>query len=288
MKSFKLFLKEASLERKITDGTGHKKIDIPGADVVHHDPEEGLTVYHLKTPGACYAFGSGTPWCTNTKHREHAHDYLKHGNLFGYHYKNKRAQLWEPNPDLTNTSPEFKNEQGKDLSPSAHRTLKAKANFVTDKIPHHPFNDDYVPPPHPYESKTDHELVTHIKSLANQERMDHYKSIIGNNTRISPDDYGRDPYEIVQQRFDKRDLHRFADDKDHGHFIASHAPLDTVYHKMKDHPDSNVRDIIRQRARIAGGHILGPTDHPSTFENHPDQLPLKFPKVKINQRAKAR
>lgn len=95
MKTFKeyIFL-ESSIQRKIEDGSGETAYDIPGTDVVHHDPEKKLTVYHMKTPKSCYILGSGTSLCTNTKNKSFAHDYLRKGNLFMIHHGDKRHQTF--------------------------------------------------------------------------------------------------------------------------------------------------------------------------------------------------
>jgi hypothetical protein len=90
MLTFRQFIKESALQRKIERGHGKTPIDVPDTKIVHHDSEKGITIYHALSPKACYTLGSGTGHCTNTRNKGFAHGYLRHGNMFVIHHKNQR------------------------------------------------------------------------------------------------------------------------------------------------------------------------------------------------------
>lgn len=92
MKSFRQFIQESALQRKVENGNGAVPIDIPDTKIIHHDPAKKVTIYHALSPKACYTLGSGTHSCTSTQRREFAHGYLRKGNLFVIHHGKERYQ----------------------------------------------------------------------------------------------------------------------------------------------------------------------------------------------------
>jgi hypothetical protein len=95
-KQFNLF--ESALERKIQKGFRDTPAEVPGATVVHHDPEAKTTIYHVTHPEGAYTLGSktGDPdiprsgWCTATPKNAFAHQYLRRGNLFTILHHSRR------------------------------------------------------------------------------------------------------------------------------------------------------------------------------------------------------
>jgi len=94
MKTFKQFTVESALERKIKKSDGSVPIDIPGTKVLHHDPENNITIYHAHTPEAVCKLSSGLGRCTSGKHGiETSKVYLNKGNMFFVHDKRSRLQV---------------------------------------------------------------------------------------------------------------------------------------------------------------------------------------------------
>lgn len=282
MISFKTFISESALDRKITKGTGATQIDIPGATVIHHDPQKAITVYHLKTPDACYSWGTGSKWCTATKRKNYAHKYLRTGNVFGIHHNEGRYQMYVPKGKDNPNTGEYKDIENNGASshyqylPGEVRGKLQKTRFSKYKGP------DWEPPPHPYRSMPHHTIVAAIKNLPDQERREHFEAMrLGRGTMDRPIHYGSEDETAIADRFDKNDLHHFHDDPVHATFIAAHANIDDVAHTMGNHPDHGVRHIIQQRVKLAGGmkNILPPGPAPSNFQHHPDQFPMKFGKI---------
>ena len=113
------------MQRKFEDGTGAKPINHPDAPIVHHDPENKITVYHMKTKNALKTCTSGMGLCT---HKDHwADGYLRGGNLFLVHHQRKRSQVFVP-----------KNDQAwPENSGDVSKKVLQQLDPIITKIPHH-------------------------------------------------------------------------------------------------------------------------------------------------------
>ena len=123
---------------------GSQTIEHPDAPVVWHDKENATTAYHIKTPEAAHTFGQGTSWCTNTKHKSWAHEYLNAGNLFVIHKGKSRIQHFIAHHDS------FHNETS--LSEPNYTTphfglTHSKMFDRLNSIPHEKKNFKFVQPP---------------------------------------------------------------------------------------------------------------------------------------------
>ena len=277
-RQFMLF--ESATERKIQKGFSDPPVQVDGAEVVHHDPESETTIYHVKDPKGAYTLGSKTTWCTATPKRSFAHDYLRAGNLFTI-VKGSRRYNYHVHKSLKKF--EFKDEENegehlyKQISPEVARKIVS--------IPHTGFNSEWKRPPHPIASMSEKDAIREIKSQTPKARLISYKSIVHGfeqhpNQRVREDDEemgGRET--AIASRFNEYDLHHFHDDTHlpNARFVAHYGDLDKVAHKMKDHPDSEVQRIIKDRVSRAGGEgtlISQPPE--SSFSDDPNQLKMKL------------
>lgn len=290
IKSFKEFIAESALERKLTKGFSDPPVQIPGADIIHHDPEKRTTIYHLKKPEACYKYGNKASWCTNTKNREFAHSYLKAGNVFGivhganryqYHHIKKANHV------------EFRDTDNKAVPLDTHDAIfhgnhgrHVLGAMLSTK--HRPIRSDWKPPRHPYSTKPEGDVVKHVLSLPASERLQHYNAIhFGQNYPQYHSDEEENNGFAIAARFNTNDLHKFHSDPDHHDFIATHGNLDQVAHHMKDHPDPHTRKIVANRIKMSGGeaNMIKP-DYEHYHSDHPGQggLNLTGGKMRLKTR----
>jgi hypothetical protein len=146
-KQFNLF--ESALERKIQKGFRDPPAEVPGASVVHHDPEAKTTIYHVTHPEGAYTLGSKTgdpdvpysSWCTNTPHRGFAHKYLRTGNLFTMLHHSQRFNLHIPTKENENgyRAAEFKNQKNEPDHLYRYMSMDVAQKLVD--IPHTGFNE---------------------------------------------------------------------------------------------------------------------------------------------------
>jgi len=94
MKTFKQFLEESALERKIEKGFHEQPLNIPGTTVLHHEPEKKLTVYQAHTPEATCKLSSGLGQCTSGNNGlDWSKKFLRKGTMFFVHHKGSRLQV---------------------------------------------------------------------------------------------------------------------------------------------------------------------------------------------------
>lgn len=280
MKSFlQYILHEATLDKKIKKGFSETPLDIPDAEVVHHDPETQTTIYHLKKPKAAYAFGGGTSWCTNSPKRPFAHSYLKRGNLFGIIKGKSRYQYHHTESALPGGSHELRDIENNSVGHFISEILPKDVFGKLLNIPHKPLREKWKQPPHPIHSMSKDEVVSNILSRSPSERLSAYRTIhFGAEYERHQDE---DEHNAIAAKFDTNDLHRFHSDPIHHDFIASHGALDEVAHRMKNHPDVHTRNIIKRRIELSGGERYLIKPHPETQTiNHPDQISFKFPQIR--------
>ena len=112
------YMTENAIQRKLLKGSGGTPLDIPGTKVVHHDPENKITVYHNLTPESLYITGSQTAHCTNTRQKAFAHGYLHSGNMFTIHQSKRRYQFYDLKHDPKNVGgDELKDENSNFVNP---------------------------------------------------------------------------------------------------------------------------------------------------------------------------
>lgn len=277
-RQFMLF--ESATERKIQKGFSDPPVQVDGADVVHHDPESQTTIYHIKHPKGAYTLGSKTTWCTATPRRSFAHSYLHSGNLFTILKGDRRF-----NYHMGRNYPydlEFKDENNDDVHP--HNIIHPSVDDHLEDIPPHNFKEKWKKPPHPISTMPEKDAIREIKSQDPKNRMISYQSMVHGvdqhpNGRVRANDVINERETAVAGRFNANDLHHFHDD-DHlpaARFVAHYGDLDKVAHKMKDHPDTEVQKIIKNRVSRAGGEgtlISQPPE--SSFSDDPNQLKMKL------------
>lgn len=289
MISFKTFISEAAIHRKIENGYSDTPIQHPGAKVIHHDPSNRMTIYHLTTPEACHDFGTNSKWCTATKKKDFAHEYVRKGKVFAIHKGESRFQAYHPvskkeNLHYNPSVKEFRDTDNRSLDPQSqvhvlgngnkmrHHEVESKMKATKHKRYNGP---DWEPPPHPFQTMPEHEVVQAVKNMSSQERRDHFHAVINPEHLSDESEIG------LSRRFNKQDLHHFHDDTDHASLIAHYGDLNKVAHTMGNHPDHEIRRIVQQRIQRVGGmkNILPPSPAPSNFQHHPDQFPMKFGKI---------
>jgi hypothetical protein len=136
MISFKEFLEESALQRKIEDGSGDTPLNVPGAEVIHHDPEKKMTVYHAKTPNALATLCSGLGHCVSNKKSHWPAAYIGNGNVFVAHVHKERITAFMPHRKGGMKSEELVDEMGSEL-----RAKKKIGNDVLDKLRAVPHNN---------------------------------------------------------------------------------------------------------------------------------------------------
>lgn len=129
MISFKEFLLESALQRKIEDGSGETPLNVPGAEIIHHDPEKKMTVYHTKTPNALSTLCSGLGHCVSNKKSFWPGRYIANGNVFVAHIKKERITAFIPHGKGGMRPEELVDEMGSEL-----RAKKKIGNDVVDKL----------------------------------------------------------------------------------------------------------------------------------------------------------
>jgi hypothetical protein len=149
MITFKKFLSESALQRKFKKQTGATKLDVEGADVVHHDPENHLTVYHAKTHDGLKRLVNGMGNCLAKAHDDFRQGYMSRGNVFLIHSKRDRITHFVPHrgdavPETSIVS--SKGNIGQDTFDGATygttvtKRIGKHVMDKLDKIPHH-----YIP-----------------------------------------------------------------------------------------------------------------------------------------------
>lgn len=137
MKTYKQFLVESSLERKIIQGHGKDPISIPGTTVFHHDPVAGLTVYHALEPRGLKLLSTDMGLCTSSNpHFQHA--YLYNGNTFMIHKNKKRVMFYNP---LNNNAHEEENSENFN-NEGLHKLIGKE---VLSKMRNEPHRTKHVP-----------------------------------------------------------------------------------------------------------------------------------------------
>lgn len=154
MVSFRQFLLESAAQRKYLKGTGATKFDFPDTEIVHHDPENKLTVYHSLSPHSLYTLGARTYHCTNTRRNSWAHAYLNMGNVFTIHHNKRRYQMLLPKGRGIE---EIKDEEGKEPKKfiQTHGDLLNKLRNIPHKTEHINFSQ--------WKKPTDDELEKEIQ-----------------------------------------------------------------------------------------------------------------------------
>lgn len=270
MISFKTFIFESALERKIINGFSQHPLEIGGAEVVHHDPLTQTTVYHLKHHDALSTFGTQCRFCTSPKSNNWSGKYLRSGNVFGVMKGTNRFQMFIPKKGGTGerTDPEFRDTSNSSVSDT--KVLPEGLKSQLTKIKH-------AAPNYKWSKMSDAEAIRDLKGLPSGDRLSHYQAIVNSGgIAIAPGS----AYDEIQKKFNKNDLHHFIDDTDHSSFLAAHAPLDDVAH-LKNHPDLETQRIVKQRLSLVGGdHNIIQKEPKSTFQNNPNQLGLNLPKPK--------
>ena len=279
MLTFYEFLYESMSKRQLdhflANPDGSVTLHHPGADLIYS--EDNVKIYHLKTPQACYDFGQGTNFCTNTPHRSdtNAHSYLRDGNLFMIHHDNDRTKHW-----IENEGPDIQTQ-------GAMRTIDIPRHWreKMENIPHTGFDEQWEKPKHPLVKMSHDEIIHHIKNLpggrnfhgrvstAAMDRLGHiqYLHAKGSEHVSRTDNYQIPGTDNDDTHFTREvhahllnagiKLHHFADDPDptvRAH-VASYAEPHTIQHLAND-PDPHVRKIMKQR--LSGGPLNKPHPQP--------------------------
>lgn len=152
----RLRLTESALERKIEKGYSDKPIVHSGIDVIHHDPERKVTIYHAKTPEACKKLSTGLGACTSgSTGLGWSKTFMQKGNMMFVHHKSKRYIVNIRQKELTKEFSKHDKSEFDQIHSDAHGTVenfrnikyklwdKLKANIgpeAVDKLentPHH-------------------------------------------------------------------------------------------------------------------------------------------------------
>jgi hypothetical protein len=285
-KQFNLF--ESALERKIQKGFRDTPAEVPGAEVVHHDPESKTTIYHVKRPEGAYALGSRTEWCTATPQKAFAHQYLRKGNLFTILHHSQRFNLHIGKKENEGEN-EFKDAKNQDERIYRYISMDVAQKLVD--IPHTGFKSNYKRPPHPIATAPEKDSIKLIKSQDSKDRMVSYNTMVHGisehpniTIQASADPTTNHREEAVEERFNANDLHHFHDDPHlpAARLVAQYGDIDKVAHKMKDHSDGEVQRIIKGRVSRAGGEkaLIPQRPEPEPTSNDPNQFTMKLPTPK--------
>ena len=256
-------MSKRTLDHYLANPDGSVELKHPGADLVHS--ESNVKIYHMKTPQACYDFGQGKNWCTNTPNRStgNAHDYLRDGNLFVIHHDNERTQHWVQHHVEDHETQTQGALSSHEMPPEWHEKM--------ENIPHTGFDEQWKRPSHKLVRMSHDELIHHIKSLPKaSDRLGHIYHLHSYGTKhtlnyhIPGTDHDDTHYtkEVHDHLYDAGiKLHHFSDDPDpsvRAH-VASYAEPHTIQHMVHDH-DPHVRKIMQQR--LSGGPLNKPHPKP--------------------------